>query len=139
VGSLCQTQTFFYDALDRITTMRFAPPGPPPPDVPVGEERALGRRIDYDHDASGNLVNRHDNTGTTSFVYDELNRLTRQSGPATTVDYTYDAAGNPDRRNTTYSYDLRNQLTRLVDHHGQATTFEYNDRGLRATPTTPTA
>lgn len=81
--------------------------------------------LEYRYDQRGNRVELREPTGTTSYQYDALNRLTQVaypaagSLPATVVSYQYDAVGNrigevittttTSRR--TFSYDSQNRLT----------------------------
>ncbi|MFI7154751.1 RHS repeat-associated core domain-containing protein [Nonomuraea sp. NPDC050022] len=75
----------------------------------------------YAYDADNRLVQRTDGTGTSTFTWDNGDRLTQSVDPvsATTIDYTYDKANrltgmtygaNSARR--TYSYDDLNRLTK---------------------------
>lgn len=87
--------------------------------------RADGTIIDqysYTYDAAGNQTSKTDSKGTTTFVYDKLNRLSEVQEPSglKTV-YTYDKAGNRIRehknsgeavlQDTHYTYDANNRLT----------------------------
>lgn len=51
---------------------------------------AHAETIAYQHDNNGNITQR----GTTTYIYDALNRLVSESGPAKTQNFTYDANGN---------------------------------------------
>jgi RHS repeat-associated protein len=80
-----------------------------------------------------------DGTGTTSFVYDSLDRLTKMTYPdGKTVQYAYDKASNrasltnPLPTQTTFGYDAANRLTSMVQ--GSLTwTFGYDAAGNRTT------
>jgi RHS repeat-associated protein len=67
----------------------------------------------YTVNAVGNRTQVVDSTGTTTYGYDNLYRLTSVTYPGPTTDnYTYDAVGNRATKNsTTYSYDNADQMT----------------------------
>ena len=108
-------------------------------------------------DADGNRTSVTDNSGTTSYVYDTLNRLTDQfviahddaCGTNPGIHLTYDAAANLStycnaNGTTTYGYDAANELTSLAEPGGSCTgtvslctTFAYNSDGDRTTTTFP--
>jgi YD repeat-containing protein len=46
------------------------------------------------YDAAGNLIERTDPTGTTTYTYDRLDRLSSESGPARTQAFSHDPNGN---------------------------------------------
>jgi RHS repeat-associated protein len=92
-----------------------------------------GDCITYAYDADGNLTSRVDNTGTTTFTYDALNRLIDKGTPSGAdacsgsspagITYTYDGASNLstscDALGTThYAYDAGNRLTSQVEPSG---------------------
>jgi RHS repeat-associated protein len=120
-----ETTTYTYDAMDRVTQILY---GADAACVP-----SSGNCIQYTYDADGNLTQRVDNTGTTTFAYDDLNRLIDTgtpggsdacsgSSPAGITD-TYDGASNLstscDALGTThYYYDAGNRLTSEVEPGG---------------------
>ena len=64
---------------------------------------------------SGQLISGNAGSGTQSFSYDSLSRLTGSSGLATSRSYQYDLDGNRTRRvegavTTDYTYDRADQL-----------------------------
>ncbi len=78
----------------------------------------------YTYDDAHNMLTKVDAKGTTSYLYDELNRLSQvtESGGRVTA-YTFDASGNRATQIvtlsgnvtlTTYAYDLQNRLTGTV-------------------------
>jgi RHS repeat-associated protein len=114
-----------YDAMDRITQILYG-----------GDAYCIyssGNCITYTYDADGNVTSRTDNTGTTTYTYDSLNRLIDVGNPGGAdacsgsspagITYTYDGASNLtsscDALGTTdYSYDAGNRLTSEVEPGG---------------------
>ena len=121
-----QVTTTAYDALDRPTR------------VDVGGVVVTSR-----YDAGGRLVERVDATGTTTYVYDALNRVVEERLPGGRVNaYTYDAAGNlksvTDATGTvSYGYNAVNLATSVVEPGGFTTTFAYDNDDNRITTTYP--
>src|SRR5205823_1501901 len=68
-----QKTTYSYDALDRVTQILYNGAQTCSP--------STGNCISYAFDAAGNKTSMVDNTGTTSYYYDPLNRLTTESLP----------------------------------------------------------
>ena len=70
----------------------------------------------YSYDADGNRSSVQDGTGTTSYTYDEFDRLQSVGAPGGTVAYRYDADGNrtkviyPDTTAVNYSFDKASRL-----------------------------
>jgi RHS repeat-associated protein len=125
-----KTTTWTYNLLNRVTQI----------DYPAAGDTAANS-VEFTYDAVGNRVTMLDTTGTTTFAYDELNRLTGLTNPLNqTVAYQYDAAGNrtrityPDTSSVTYIYDVLNRLSTVVDTLG-STTYNYNARGQRSAVT----
>ncbi|MEV0629133.1 RHS repeat-associated core domain-containing protein [Nonomuraea wenchangensis] len=74
----------------------------------------------YAYDADNRVVQRTDGTGTSTFVWDDADRLSRSVDPVsgTAIDYTYDKAGRlkgmaygASGARRTYGYDDLNRLT----------------------------
>jgi RHS repeat-associated protein len=132
---------FTYDAHDRVTRIDYTGPGGT--NTPTSEHH-----VTYEFDENGNMTKRVDNTGSTTFTYDDLNRMTDQ-GPtngSSVTTYTYDPVGNlktitHDGRTTSYRFNAANLLVGLKDPHNQGTggqeiTFDY-DKNLRVKATYP--
>lgn len=101
-----------YDAMDRTTQSRS--------NGATGCQPTAGTCITYDtYDTSGNLTQRHDTAGTTTFGYDRQNRQVAQSTPdGVVVSYGY----NKDSRLAVLSQALPGQGTDTV-------AYTYNDSG----------
>lgn len=161
VDAAGHTTSYSYDHLDRLTsvtdpdghstTYAYDPAGNKTESV-----NAEGQAVYYGYDADGELTSTNysdgstpsvyqyydedgnrtfleDGTGTSSFTYDSLNRLTSATdGNGTTVNYEYDLASNltkltyPNGQSVTRSYDPANNLKSVTDWLGHTTHFSYN-------------
>lgn len=136
-----QKTAFAYDGLDRITRVTYG-----------GDVGCASRATcaDYGYDANGNMVSRVDNTGTTSFAYDAMGRLSRKTFPdASTMSFAYDRVGNlttytDSGGSVAYGYDAANNLTSLAEPGGtctspvfKCTTFAYDNDNRRTLVTYP--
>ncbi|WP_126579431.1 RHS repeat-associated core domain-containing protein [Tengunoibacter tsumagoiensis] len=86
----------------------------------------------YTYDDAGNVLTEQDSTGTTTFQYDVLNRLTQKKLPGgTLIKTTYDNVGNltiydDSTGDITYSYDTINRVTTVQEPDGAQTTYGYD-------------
>ncbi len=98
--------------------------------------------LTYSYDVNGNRLSQADGSGTTTFLYDGLNRLTQAAYPGTfgTWGWAYDGVGNRTQQTappgavlpgvgavpplTTYTYDANNRLTQAG-----STTYSYDANG----------
>jgi YD repeat-containing protein len=86
-----------------------------------------------------------DSTGTTSYTYDSLYRVTSVTFPGSrTVAYGYDDAGRrasityPSGTNqASYAYDNANRLSSVTDWNSRAVAYAYDDAGRMTTATLP--
>ena len=103
-----QTINYVYDPLNRLKEANY-------PD---------GRYYHYSYDNVGNRLTASDQLATTTYTYDDANRLASVNG----VQYSYDANGNllSDGVNS-YVYDSAN---RLISQAGPAGTITYGYNGL---------
>ena len=124
------------------------------------ESKEISPGVVLDYDSEGNLLSDTDGNGnTTTYEYNDLNRLVRKTDPmGGTTEYKYDDAGNlietKDRlgnittrtydaanrfigitdalNNTTqYEYDGVGNLTRITDANGNATEYAYDEENRR--------
>jgi RHS repeat-associated protein len=117
-----QTTSYSHDADRRTTAIAYSDAATP--------------GVHESYDADGRRVSLTDGTGTSTYVYDSLGRLTSQSnGAGATSSYTYDAAGNltkityPNGKAVTRAYDADNRLTESADWLANTTTFSYDGDG----------
>jgi len=114
-----RTQTFGYDALDRL----------------IGAQGLYGN-IAYRYDALGNSLTHTESTQASTYDYDpQSNRLTAITDNTGATPYTYDANGNPlTIGSDTYAYNPDN---RLLQYQGTTTaSYVYNSQGQRTRKTT---
>jgi RHS repeat-associated protein len=84
-----------------------------------------------------------DNTGTTSFSYDNDNRLLTKTLPNNQqLSVSYDAVGNVQTYTdsggkVTYTYDAANRLTQVKEPDGSLTTYGYNTANERTSISYP--
>ena len=100
----------------------------------------------YTYDANGNRLTQQETNGgpaeTTTYTYDDVDRLLSAAYPDKTTTYTYDLAynrltevtvdtGGVTQANKTFGYNSRNQLTSITDGVAPATntTYEYDFNG----------
>lgn len=142
-----QVTRYSYDPLDRITQTRFNNTT-----TCTSSNISAGTCITTGYDRDGNQLTQLDQTGTTSYSYDKLNRETSRVLPSTgATSVTYDPAGNTltatDLAGTiSYGYDAANQLRSLAEPGGSCTAtpnvrctrFDYDANGVRNKTTYPT-
>ena len=105
------TITYTYDPLGRLTAADYDD----------------GTYFHYTYDAVGNRLTQETQDGTTTYVYDNANRLTSVDG----VQYTWDANGNLLSDGvSTYTYNYANRLISVTGPESTST-FSYNGFGDR--------
>ncbi|MCG8461342.1 MAG: DUF6531 domain-containing protein [Holophagales bacterium] len=115
------TVTRAYDAQDRITAI----------DLPTGG----GYRFTYAGGDREAEITDHEGNVIVAFGYDGSGRLISETGPFGTVSHVLDPAGNVVQstdvfgRQASMTYDVLNQLTSMVDHDGQTSSYDYDPRG----------
>lgn len=91
----------------------------------------------YAYNGVGNPSQIVTGAGTTTYGYDDLNRLTSASGGGLSLSYAYDNVGNRTSETrsagtTTYSYNNGDQLTQ-TSGPGGTVTYGYDDNGNQTT------
>jgi YD repeat-containing protein len=149
-----RTTTYIYDRLDRIKQVLYDG---------AGECVSPDTCTTFNYDNDGNLLSRSDNTGSTGFSYDPLNRVTGKQLPESSVAcagsdppglvFGYDGVGNltsycDSGGTVSYGYDAVNRQTALaepggsLDASGQCSgypcsSFSYDDNDRRKQVTFP--
>jgi RHS repeat-associated protein len=93
----------------------------------------------YTYDLSGNLLSQKDaKSNTTSYTYDDLNRLIQTNYPGgTSQTQSYDSVGNligkddPDGHIINYTYDALNRLISVKYPDGSQVIYTYDNNGNR--------
>ncbi len=119
---------YTYDSLNRLVKKTY-------PD---------GKTVTYQYDARGNMIKMIDPIGTSTYAYDNFDRLTKATNPFNqNIYYTYNNADKltkityPDGKSVTYTYDNSHRLTKVTDWNYKATTYTYNKNNTLATRTYP--
>jgi RHS repeat-associated protein len=120
-----QSQSFAYDALDRLTSAALSGSG----------SYGTPYSHSYSYDELGNLTNR--NGSTRIYHYDDPAHVHAVSGVTGDLvrDFDYDANGNMTRRDAnsniwTYTFDVQNRLVK-VENGANDTFFAYDANGQR--------
>jgi RHS repeat-associated protein len=125
-----QIASLAYDAANELTTVTYSDGKTP--------------NVTYAYDAAGRRTSMTDGTGTSTYNFDSLNRLTQsKNGAGQTVGYGYDLGGNP--TSLTYpngqivsrGFDAAGRLTSVADWLGHSSTFSYDANGNPVTETYP--
>ncbi len=95
-----EVATYTYDSRDQTKSIT----------VMYGSTKRLS--LNYTYDSVGNILS----LDSVSYTYDQLNRLTKETGLSATIRYTYDGAGNIlsktlNGATATYSYGSYNRLS----------------------------
>ena len=92
--------------------------------------------VSYGYDADGHRVSMKDGTGTSTYTYDDLGRLSSQAnGADATVRYGYDSAGEitaltyPNGKTVTQAYNGAGNLVKITDWLSKSFTFRYDHDG----------
>lgn len=125
--ALGRTVSYSYDAADRLKEINYS-------------EEAT-HDVTYKYDKDGNVVEMVDGTGTTTQVYDQLDRLTEvTNGKKEVVKYKYDLGNEqteivyPNGEAVKRAFDKAGRLEKVTDWLGKETTFAYNrDSQVKAT------
>jgi YD repeat-containing protein len=125
-----------YDVLNRLVSR-------------VPDQSLVNVPESFTYSATGQRASMTDASGTTTFTYDNLDRLKTKATPQGTLSYTYDGAGdivsvsssNTNGVSLAYTYDNLSRLSAVVDLRlpsGQNTTsYTYDAVSNQATVTYP--
>ena len=123
-----QTIRFTYDDNGRLITILY-------PDSTT---------VQMSYDLHDNLTQVVDALGTTTYSYDQLNRITSYRDVfGKTIGYQYDPNGNivaityPDGKQVQYTYDKNNRMMSVTDWTGMTVSYAYNSINLLTTITPP--
>ncbi|WP_245929290.1 RHS repeat-associated core domain-containing protein [Agarilytica rhodophyticola] len=131
-----RTTAYCYDALYRLVDdVIFDAPTSPVTEGCLTDTTGADYRAHYDYDWVGNRTFETVDGVSTSYSYDDNDRLTQTGGTS----YAYDNNGNTlsetlDGNVKTYTWDGKNKLTSL-DNAGAITTYTYNHSGIRSSKT----
>jgi len=124
--------SFDYDAANRLTKVSYSDGVTP--------------TREYAYDGLGHRTAMTDGTGSSSFAFDSLGRLTEAvTGHGDKTTYRYDLAGNltsivyPNGKTVTRTYDLAERLASVSDWLGNKTTFSYDANSNLTGTTFPTS
>ena len=130
------TTTYTYDAMNRLLQRT--------PDAATGDVAES-----FTYTATGKRATMTDASGTTTYGYDDHDRLVTKATPQGTLSYTYDAAGNVASMASSnvngisvgYTYDSLNRLATVVDNRlpagANTTAYSYDPASNLATVTYP--
>lgn len=125
--ALGRTISYTYDTADRL--------------IKVDYSEASTADVTYKYDKDGNVTEMTDGTGTTTRVYDQLDRLTEvTNGAKEIVKHKYDLGNQqteltyPNGETIKRAFDKAGRLEKVTDWLGKETTFAYNrDSQVRTT------
>lgn len=127
-----RTTSYTYDAANRLTEVSYSSGKP-----------AAGK---YEYNKDGERTKITDATGTRTYVYDQLDRLSEsKDGHGDTVKYEYSLANEPTKityptgKSVTRAYDKDGRLEQITDWLSDATRFAYDPDSNLASTTFPTA
>jgi RHS repeat-associated protein len=110
---------YTYDAANRLSEVSYSDGKTP--------------AVIYEYDADNNRTKMIDGTGTTTYGYDVLDRLSEtKDGHGNTAGYEYDLANEqtkityPNGKAVTQAYDKASRLERVTDWLEHATNFKYD-------------
>jgi RHS repeat-associated protein len=125
------TQTYGYDAADRLTSVCYA-------------ASCAAGSLDlttWTYDQVGNRLTQATGPATRSYAYDAADQLTQSSLAGVTTPYAYDPNGNQTAAGLdTFTYDLAGRMTSAADAALPATyayTYDGDGKRVRTTTTTP--
>lgn len=99
--------------------------------LPQKSDHSTLSQFSYPYNSDGPRTSTTDGTGTTDWGYNALHRLTSETTPRGTVQYTYTTDGNRSTMmlvgtgTTTYSWNAAHRLTSLTNPYNETTSFTY--------------
>jgi RHS repeat-associated protein len=115
-----RTTTYTYDPANRLTEVSYSSGKP--------------ATVKYEYDKDGDRTKMTDGTGTTTYVYDQLDRQTEsENGHKEVIKYEYDLANDqtkityPNKKAVTRAFDKDGRLEKLTDWLSHSTKFTYNE------------
>ncbi|MGH3133443.1 MAG: RHS repeat-associated core domain-containing protein, partial [Gaiellaceae bacterium] len=130
VDPLSRTTAFTYNADSEVTAVAFSDGTTP--------------SVSYGYDSNGERTSMTDGTGSWSYTYDSLRRLTNVvNGRGATTSFGYDLANNqtsvtyPNGKTITRTFDNAERIQTIRDWLGNTTTFDYTPDSQLATVTFP--
>ncbi|HZU13390.1 MAG TPA: RHS repeat-associated core domain-containing protein [Chloroflexota bacterium] len=128
--ALQRTTTYGYDAVNELTSITYSD--------------GTTHNVSYGYTPDGLLASMTDGTGSSSFLYDSLNRLVQATdGAGQVVKYGYDLANNltsltyPNTEVVSRGYDADNRLTSVADWLSHTTSFGYDPNSNLTSETYP--
>jgi RHS repeat-associated protein len=125
-----RTTTYKYDPGNRLTEVSYSSGKP--------------ATVTYEYDKDGGRTKMTDGTGTTKYVYDQLDRLTEsENGHKEVSKYGYDLANEqtkityPNTKSVTRAFDNAGRLEKVTDWSSNVTKFTYNEDSQQATTLFP--
>lgn len=126
-----RTTTYTYDPANRLTEISYSD----------GKTHS----VIYEYDADGDRTSIVDGTGTSSYAFDQLDRLTEsKDGHGDKTGYEYDLANQqtkityPNGKAVTQAYDKAGRLEKVTDWLEHTTKFAYNPDSNLVMTTFPT-
>jgi RHS repeat-associated protein len=122
-----RTTTYTYDPANRLTEVSYSSGKP--------------ATIKYEYNENGDRTKMTDGTGTSTYTFDQLDRMTEsESGHKAVVKYKYDLDNDqteityPNGKAVTRAFDKDGRLEKVTDWDSDTTKFTYNpDSQLSAT------
>ncbi len=114
-----RTTSYTYDAANRLKEVSYSDGKTP--------------AVKYEYNENGDRIKMIDGTGTTTYAYDQLGRLTEtKNGNKEAVKYEYDLANEqtkityPNGKSVTRAFDKAGRLQKVTDWLENTTQFAYN-------------
>jgi RHS repeat-associated protein len=126
-----QTTTESYDAADELVAINYSGGVTL---LAINQSDAATPNVTLTYDSDGQRTSMIDGTGTSSWIYDSLHRVTSMTnGAGSTVGYSYDLKGQltglsypSSRQNVVRLYDAAGRLTSVSDWLGNTIMFSYD-------------